>query len=105
MDELLVYCIECTEEDLEGAAQIFREAIEGGHGAVILECLSILRNRFAGDEDIAGFRKKGSVAVARFESDESVEVDQREARVLRQLEANSVIEQFLGRIASEVSWR
>ena len=101
----LVYCIEHAEEGLDGAAQMFREALQGEHGAVIRDCLSVLRNRFAGDNEVEGYRKDGPVAVALFEQGGSDEVEQREARLLRQREVNSVIERLLGRIASEAAWR
>ena len=101
----LIYCIEHVEGDLDGAAQMFREALEGRHGAVIRDCLSILRRRFAGDDDVEGYRKDGPVAVALFELGEGDEADQLEARLLRQREVNSVIEQLLGRIDLEAAWR
>ena len=101
----LTYCIEHAEEGLDGAAQMFREALEGEHGPVIRDCLSILRNRFAGDDEVEGYRKDGPIAVARFELGEDDEAEQREARLLRQREVNSVMEQLLGRIASEAAWR
>ena len=97
----LIYCIEHAEKGPDGTAQMFREALEGGHGAVIRDCLSILRNRFAGDGEVEGYRKDGPVAVARFELGEDDETDQREARVLRQREASTVIEQLLTRIDLE----
>ena len=101
----LIYCIEHAEDELHGVAQMFREALEGKHGAVIWDCLSILRNRFAGDGEVEGYRKDGPVAVARFELGEGDDAGQREARLLRQREVNSVMEQLLGRIASEAVWR
>ena len=97
----LIYCIEHAEEGPDGTAQMFRKALVGGHGAVIRDCLSILRNRFAGDGEVEGYRKDGPVAVARFELGEDDETDQREARVLRQREASTVIEQLLTRIDLE----
>ena len=99
----LVYCIENAEEGLGGAAQMFREALEGGHGAVVQDGLSILRSRFAGEDEVEGYRKDGPVDVARFELGEGDEAEQREARLLRQREVNSVMEQFLARIASEAA--
>ncbi len=101
----LMYCIEHAERGLDGAAYMFREALGGKHGAVIWDCLSILRNRFAGDGEVEGYRKDGPVAVARFELGEGDDAGQREARLLRQREVNSVMEQLLGRIASEAAWR
>ena len=101
----LIYCVEHVEEGLDGAAQMFREALEGGHGAVIRDCLSILRNRFAGAGEVEGYRKDGPIAVASFELGEGDEADQREARVLRQREVSSVIERLLARIGLEAAWR
>lgn len=83
---------------------MFRETLEGRHGAVVRDCLSILGNRFAKDDAVEGYRKDGPVAVGRFELGEGDEAEQREARLLRQREVNSVMEQFLGRIASEAAW-
>ena len=95
----LVYCIEHAQGDLDGAAHMFREALQGRHGEVIRDCLSILRNRFATDDEVEGYRKDGPVAVALFELGEDHEADQREARTLRQREVNSVMEELLVRIA------
>ena len=94
----LVYCIENAPEGLGGAAEMFRDALEERHGAVIRNCLDILRNRFATDHRVEGYRKDGPVAVARFEVAEGDEADQLEARILRQREVSSVIEQLLDRI-------
>ncbi len=96
----LVYCIEHSEVGLDGAACMFREALTGKHGEVIRDCLSTIRNRFAGDGEVEGFRKDGPVAVALFELGEGNDAGLREARLLRQREVNSVIEQLLGRITS-----
>ena len=101
----LIYCIEHAEEGLDSPARMFREALKGVHGAVIRECLSILRSRFAGEDKVEGYRKDGPVAVARFELGEGEEAAQREARVLRQREVSSVIERLLARIGLEAAWR
>ena len=95
----LVYCIEHAPEGLDSVAQMFRNALEGGHGAVIRDCLAILRNRFAPGHKVEGYRKDGPLAVARFELGEDDEADQREARMLWQREVSNVIEQLLARIA------
>ena len=94
----LVYCIEHTPEGLDNVAEMFRNTLEGGHGAVLRNALAILRNRFARDHTVEGYRKDGPVAVARFELGEGDEADQREARMLRQRQVSNVIEQFLTRI-------
>ena len=96
----LVYCIEHAEEGFDGAAQMFREALQGAHGAVIRDCLSVLRNRFAGDDEVEGYRKDSPVAVALFEQGGSDEVERREARLLRQREVNSVMERLLAGIGA-----
>ena len=101
----LIYCIEHTEEGLGGAAQMFREALEGRHGAVIRDGLSVLRNRFGPGHGVEGYRKDGPVAVARFEVGEDDEAEQREARMLRQREVSNVIEELLARITQEAIWR
>ena len=101
----LIYCIEHAEAGLDGAAQMFRRALEGEHGAVIRACLSILGNRFAGDDEVDGYRKDGAVAVALFELGEDDGAEQREARMLRQREVSSVIEQLLAGIGWEATWR
>ena len=94
----LVYCIEHTPEGLDSAAEMFRNTLEGGHGTVIRDALAILRNRFARDHKVEGYRKDGPVAVARFELGEDDEADQREARMLRQRQVSNLIEQLLARI-------
>ena len=94
----LIYCIEHTGAGLDGAAQMFREALEGNHGMVIRNCLSILKNRFVRDHKVEGYQKDGPIAVSRFELGDVDEVDQREARILRQREVSTVIERLLGLI-------
>ncbi len=94
----LIYCIEHADEGLDGATHMFREALAGRHGTVVRDCLSILRNRFAGDDEVDGYLKDGPIAVARFEQGDDVETGQREARMLRQRDVSSVIEQLLAGI-------
>ena len=94
----LVYCIEFAAEGLDGSAHMFLEALEGSHGNVIRNCLSILQNRFAGDDKIEGYRKDGPVAVALFELDAGDEAYQREDQILRQREVSDIIERLLDRI-------
>ncbi|MCY4514290.1 MAG: antitoxin [Candidatus Tectomicrobia bacterium] len=97
----LIYCIEHAGEDPDGNARMFREALKGDHGEVIEDCLLILRNRFAGEAEVEGYRKDGPVAVARFELGTGGDAGLREARVLRQREASSAIEQLLARVGLE----
>ena len=94
----LVYCIEYAPERLEGVAELFRNTLEGSHGAVIRDALAILRNRFARNDKVEGYQKDGPVAVARFELGEDDEAELREARILRQREVSNLIEQLLERI-------
>ena len=94
----LVYCIEHAPEDLDSAAEMFRNTLEGVHSAVIRDALAILRNRFVRDDEVEGYRKDGPVAEACFELGEDDETDQREARMLRQRQVSNVIEHLLARI-------
>ena len=64
----------------------------------IRNSLAILRNRFARDHDVEGYRKDGPVAVARFELGEDDDADQRDARLLRQRQVSNVIEELLAQI-------
>lgn len=99
----LIYCIEYAKQSLDSVAQMFHTALIGKHGTVIRKCLSILQNRFAGDDKVEGYRKDGPVAVALFELGESDQADQREARILRQREVNNLIEQLLDRIEGSMA--
>ena len=84
---------------------MFREALEGRHGAVIRDGLSVLRNRFGSGHGVEGYRKDGPVAVARFEVGEDDEAEQREARMLRQREVGNVIEELLTQIYAAADTR
>ena len=94
----LVYCIEHAPEGMDAVAEAFRNERDGKHGAVIKASLAMLRNRFAPDDKVEGYRKDGPVSVAKFELGESDEAEQREARALRQREASDLIDQLLARI-------
>ena len=95
----LIYCIEHVSDGLDGAAAMFRNALRSNHEAVVRDALAVLRNRFTQSHETEGYLKDGPVAVARFELGNSSEVDQREARVLRQREVSDVIERLLARIS------
>jgi len=89
-----VYCLENVEEGLEAAALKFQAAQAGKHKKVIDQALAILSKRFADDGTTEGYRKDGSVAVARFEIDgEDQEI--RELRLIRQRGASDLIMRFL----------
>lgn len=94
----LLYCIEHAPDGLDTAAESFRRGSTGKHGEVVRASLSILRNRFAGDDKTEGYRKDGAVSVAKFELGESDDAAVREARLLRQREASDLIERLLNRI-------
>lgn len=95
----LLYCIEHSPAGIDGVAKMFREALNGKHGAVMEKALAILRSRFAGDEKVEGYRKDGPIAVARFELGEGDEPEEREARLLRQRQCSELIERLLMRIS------
>jgi hypothetical protein len=92
----LIYCLEHAKGGPEAAATSFRQALDGKHASVVRKALDVLRNRFAQEPSVDGYRKDGPVAVARFELGESNDV--REARILRQRFASAVIDQLLARI-------
>jgi hypothetical protein len=94
----LIYCIEHASDGMDAAAEQFRAALAGKHGAVIREALAILRNRFASDSNAEGYRKDGPVLVAKFELGDSTEPEERERRAVRQREVSEVIEQLLQRL-------
>ena len=94
----LIYCIEHAPKGLDAVSEAFRQARESEHGDVIELTLEVLRRRFAREDKTEGHRKDGPVAVARFELGEGEEPEQREARMLRQRQANEVIEEFLARV-------
>lgn len=96
----LVYCIEHTPAGLDVVADAFREEAGGRHGAVVQAALAILRDRFAQDDRIDGYRKDGPVATAKFELGDSDEPALREARALRQRHASDVIERLLALIGA-----
>ena len=95
----LIYCIEHATGGLDAAAEIFRTARKGKHGAVIDKALGILKKRFADDDVTEGYRKDGPVSVAKFELGEGDDDQSRERRALRQRRASTLIDQMLGRIA------
>lgn len=94
----LIYCIEHAPDGIDATAALFRQALEGKHGAVVTASLAVLRSRFASDDGVEGYRKDGPVSVAKFELGEGNEAEQREVRALRQRQASDVIEQLLARI-------
>lgn len=96
----LVYCIEHAPGGLDAAAESFRKELDGKHGAVVRASLSILRNRFASDDNTEGYRKDGAVAVAKFELGAGNDPELREARLLRQREVSNLIERLLSLIDS-----
>lgn len=94
----LIYCIEHATGGLDAAAEVFRTARKGKHGAVIDKALVILKKRFADDDVTEGYRKDGPVSVAKFELGEGDDEQSRETRVLRQRRASDLIGQLLERI-------
>ena len=94
----LIYCVEHAPERPDSVAEIFRDARDGRHGAVVREVLEILHRRFVEDDKTEGFRKDGPVAVARFESGEGLEPELLEARLLRQRQVSDVVEQLLAKL-------
>jgi hypothetical protein len=96
----LVYCIEHATGGLVEVVEVFRMAREEKHSAVIDESLSILKNRFADDDETEGYRKDGPVSVAKFELGEGNDQQLRESRALRQRSVSNLIDQLLKELAN-----
>ncbi|MGH6881757.1 MAG: hypothetical protein ACREFM_12625, partial [Hypericibacter sp.] len=89
----LIYCLSHYEGGVETAAKEFRAALEGKHGTVVAEVLSLLARHFANDTQTEGYVKTGPVAVAKFELGE--DADSRENRIRRQREVSDLVMRFL----------
>ena len=92
----LIQCIEHAEGGLEALSESIRRARASKHGAAVETALHALRKHFASDEETEGYEKDGPVAVSKFERGE--EVEQHEARILRQRRVADLIEDLLSRI-------
>lgn len=92
----LIQCIEHAEGGLDGLSESIRRARASKHGAAVEAAVDALRKHFASDEETEGYEKDGPVAVSKFEKGE--EVEQHEARILRQRGVADLIEDLLSRI-------
>ncbi len=63
----LIYCIEYVPERMDAVVDVFRNERGGKHGAVVEDCLAIVRGCCASDEKTEGYYKDGLVSVAKFE--------------------------------------
>ena len=91
----IVYCIEHWRGGPEAAAEPFRSARRGKHGAVVQSSLDILAARFADGGEAAGYLKDGPVAVAKFEQGERADGGARESRALRQRNVSELVARFV----------
>jgi hypothetical protein len=94
----LIYCLEHAEGGVNAAAEFIRREGQGKHADVVKRALSVLRDRFASERGIEGYRKDGPVAVAKFEVGENEDPDDRERRALRQRQVSDLIEQLLAAV-------
>lgn len=91
----LVYCIEHADVSID-VVRMFREALDGKHGKVITEALTILTQRFCDTEPDKGYLREGPVAVAKFEIDgDDADPNIREQRALRQRRVSDIMVRFL----------
>jgi hypothetical protein len=97
----LFYCLEHGKGGIEAAAEEFVAAASGPHWAAIAAALRALHAHFADEDEVAGYRKDGPVAVAKFEIGEEPEVA--EQRALRQRQVTDLVSRFLGLL--EAIWR
>ena len=94
----LLYCIENAPGGIGAATQAFRDAIKRtSHGDTIRMALEILRQRFATDPDLDGYRKDGPAAVAAFERTDLPDPDQ---RILRRRNVSTVVQRLLDGVAN-----
>lgn len=96
----LVFCLENIDGGVPGAAEAFREALEGKHQDAVRAALDILRKRFCDDDETEGFEKDGPTSLANFEI-EGIEPEDREARVLRSRQASDLVTSLLKMIAGK----
>lgn len=90
----LLYCIENIPGGVAATAAAFCDAVKRtSHGDTIRLALDILRQRFATDPDLDGYRKDGPAAVAAFEREDLPDPDQ---RILRRRNVSTVIQRLLG---------
>lgn len=94
----MIHCLEHAPQGLDAVANSFRGKLGGKHGGVMQKSLGILRNRFAGEDQVEGYLKDGPVAVAKFEVVDGNEPHQREARLRRQRDVNDVVEDLLEKV-------
>ena len=89
----VLYCIENVPGGVAAAAQAFRHAVKRtSHRDTIRLALDILRQRFATDPDIYGYRKDGPAAVVAFEHEDLPDPD---LRILRRRNVSTVIQSLL----------
>ena len=94
----LLYCLENVPGGVATATQAFRDAVKRtSHEHTIRLALDILRQRFATDPDLDGYRKDGPAAVAAFEHEDLPDPD---LRILRQRNVSTVIKRLLDDVHS-----
>ena len=92
----LLYCVENIPGGVAAAAQAIDDGIKRtSHGDTIRSALQILRNHFATDPDLDGYRKDGAAAVAAFERADLPDPDQ---RILRRRNISTIIQRLLDHI-------
>lgn len=95
----VIYCIDHAPGGQEALTMAFKNEIMGKHGHVIKQSLAVLRERFATDEKIEGYRKDGPVSVAKFElGEDDSDMDARNERLIRQRRVSDTVNQLLAAI-------
>lgn len=98
----LLYCIENSDIGTDEIVAKFASALGGNHKDTIVQALGILRKRFCSEGEDDGHQKDGPIAVMKFELGEEGNVDDRDRRILRQREVNTLIEKLLAAIENLV---
>lgn len=96
----LIYCIENSDVGIDEIAAKFAEAWSGNHKDKISKACDILRNRFCNDDEDNGYQKDGPIAAMKFELGDEGNVGDRNRRILRQREVNTLVENLLVAIDS-----
>lgn len=96
----LVYCLENSDITMDAIAARFTNALDGNHRDAIAQALDILHKHFCDGGGIEGYQKDGPIAAMKFELGDNGNVDDRDRRILRQREVNTIVEMLLDAIGA-----
>lgn len=94
----LIYCLENSDIGFDEIATKFRSALNGNHKDTVDQALDILRKRFCSKGEDDGHQKDGPIATMKFELGDEASAEDRDRRILRQREVNTIVENLLAAI-------